>query len=81
MAWALSNDRRGSSLFGRFQASQFSLERFVEDGQQKGVEFGGGLGLQALRRIPSWRQLALRFLIASITAFIPCANFSSLQSA
>jgi hypothetical protein len=31
--------------------SQFSSESFVESGGEKGVEFGGGLSLQALQRV------------------------------
>ena len=31
--------------------SQFSLERAVEDGGEEGVEFGGGLGLQAFQGV------------------------------
>ena len=31
--------------------SKLGLERLVEDGGQKGVEFGGGLGLKCFQRI------------------------------
>ena len=32
-----------------FTWSEFALERLIEDGGQQGVEFGGGLGLEALQ--------------------------------
>ena len=49
-------------------SQQFALNRFAEHGRGQGVEFGGGLGLQALQgvhlrlqRVWSWRVNNQRF--------------------
>jgi len=36
---------------GLHAPSQFPFERFVENGRQQGVEFGGGFGLQAFQGV------------------------------